>query len=94
VTLLCVTHDVADTQDFPRVLVIEQGRIIEDGAPQALFARADSRYRTLLAADKRVRHRTWQSDIWRRLSLIDGRLHGGRRHAGRKVVGIDEGRDG
>jgi ATP-binding cassette subfamily B protein len=94
VTLLCVTHDVADTQDFPRVLVIEQGRIIEDGAPQALLARADSRYRALLAADERVRYGTWQGEIWRRLSLIDGRLHVGRRYADRKVVGIDEGRHG
>lgn len=87
-TLLCVTHDLAETQDFPRVLVIEQGRIIEDDAPHVLYARADSRYRALLEADVQLRHRTWQSDLWRRLSLIDGKLHAERAHSQRKVVGI------
>ncbi len=46
-TLIFVTHDVADTLDFPRVLVIEQGRIVEEGSPRALYQEADSRYRTL-----------------------------------------------
>ena len=73
-TLLCATHDLADTQDFPRVLVIEQGRIIEDGAPQVLLARAGSRYRALMEADQAVRYRTWQGDQWRRLRLVDGQL--------------------
>ncbi len=35
VTLLCVTHDVAETLAFDRVLVVEDGQIIEDGAPQS-----------------------------------------------------------
>ncbi len=87
-TLFCVTHDLAETQDFARVLVIEQGRIIEDGAPQLLYARADSRYRALLDADAQVRQRTWQGEGWRRLSLIDGQLHTERAQAQRKVVGL------
>lgn len=87
-TLLCVTHDLAETQDFARVVVIEQGRIIEDGAPHMLHARADSRYRALLEADEHVRQRTWQGEMWRRLSLRDGRLHAQRPHASRKVVGL------
>ena len=87
-TLLCVTHDLTETQDFARVLVIEQGRIIEDGAPQILYARADSRYRALLDADEQVRQRTWQGDTWRRLSLVDGQLHSERPHTLRKVVGL------
>jgi len=92
-TLLCVTHDLAETQHFPRVLVIEQGRIIEDGAPHILCARPDSRYHALLEADKQVRQRTWQGDMWRRLSLVDGQLHAERPHTHRKVVGIKGGHD-
>ena len=92
-TLLCVTHDLAETHYFPRVWVVEQGRIIEDDAPDVLYARPDSRYRALLEADEQVRQRTWQGDRWRRLSLIDGRLHAERSHAQAKVVGIRGGVD-
>lgn len=87
-TLLCVTHDLAETQDFARVVVIEQGRIIEDGAPQILYARPDSRYRALLEAAEQVRQHTWQGEGWRRLNLIDGQLHAERSHVQRKVVGL------
>ena len=52
VTLLCVTHDVAETRDFDRVIVIEGGRIVEDGAP-ARLAVAGSRYHALLEAEAR-----------------------------------------
>src|SRR5262249_43178633 len=52
-TLLCVTHDVAETASFPRVLVVEGGRIVEDGAPSALLAR-ESRYREMVAAESSV----------------------------------------
>ena len=46
-TLVCVSHDVAETQDFDRVLVVDAGAIVEDGDPREL-ADADSRYRALL----------------------------------------------
>ncbi len=39
-TLLCVTHDVGETLGFERVLVVEDGRIVEDGPPERLAARA------------------------------------------------------
>ena len=73
-TLLCITHDVSATQDFTRVLVIEQGRIVEDGAPATLLAQPHSRYRALLAAEETVRQTLWQGSAWRRLSLTDGLL--------------------
>ena len=47
-TLVCVSHDVAETQDFDRVLVVDAGAIVEDGDPREL-ANADSRYRALLS---------------------------------------------
>jgi len=76
-TLLCVTHDLAETQHFSRVLVIENGRIVEDDAPSVLTARATSRYRALLEADERIRQYTWQGALWRKLRLVDGRLQSG-----------------
>ena len=38
-TLLCITHDVGETRDFERVLVVEGGRVVEDGSHAALLAR-------------------------------------------------------
>jgi len=73
-TLLCITHDVAETQDFTRVLVIEEGRIVEDGTPQLLLAQPTSRYRQLLDSDKDVQQKRWGATQWRRLWLEQGRL--------------------
>ncbi len=77
-TLLCVTHDVGETRDFDRVLVIEAGRVVEDGRPADLAAASQSRYRALLEAEEAVRHGLWASDRWRRVRLEDGRLQEGR----------------
>ena len=73
VTLLCVTHDVAETMAFDRVLVVEDGRIIEDGAPRDLAA-VQSRYRDLIEAEAAVNETMWKGDFWRRLTLAGGRL--------------------
>src|SRR5205807_936886 len=54
-TLLCVTHDVGETLEFPRALVIDDGRIVEDGSPHDLAADPVSRYRALLDAEQSVR---------------------------------------
>jgi ABC-type bacteriocin/lantibiotic exporter with double-glycine peptidase domain len=73
-TLLCVTHDVGETLGFPRALVVENGRIVEDGVPAELARQANSRYRTLLEAEESVREGSWSSGHWRHLRLEDGRL--------------------
>ena len=70
-TLLCVTHDIAETAAFPRVLVIADGRIAEDGPPAALLAQPGSRYAALAEAERRVRAAAWSGDRWRRLRLED-----------------------
>ncbi|MGE5183059.1 MAG: ATP-binding cassette domain-containing protein, partial [Acidobacteriota bacterium] len=70
-TLLCVTHDLAETRAFPRVLVIEAGRIVEDGSPDALAARPGSRYAALLADEARAAE-GWAR--WKRVVLVDGRV--------------------
>ena len=73
-TLLFITHDVQDTLDFDRVLVVQDGQIVEDGAPAALALRADARYRTMLDADRRVRARFAHGD-WRHLVVRQGAVH-------------------
>lgn len=73
-TLLCATHDVAETVGFDRVLVVEGGRVVEDGTPADLAAQADSRYAALLAAEEAVRAALWDDPSWRRLRLDGGRV--------------------
>ena len=73
-TLLCVTHDVGETLSFPRVLVVADGRVVEDGAPAELAAQPGSRYQALLAAEKAVRQDLWSDAAWRRIELEQGRL--------------------
>jgi ATP-binding cassette subfamily B protein len=70
-TLLCVTHDVEETLAFERVLVVEDGQIIEDDAPIQLAAR-DSRYRDLLRAEKLVRQKLWKAKEWRHIEVNKG----------------------
>lgn len=73
-TLLCITHDVGETLAFTRVIVIENGQIIEQGEPQALANDPDSRYRDLLNAEKSVNETLWASTKWRRLVIENGHL--------------------
>jgi ABC-type bacteriocin/lantibiotic exporter with double-glycine peptidase domain len=68
-TLLCVTHDVEDTLELERVLVLEDGRIVEDGPPRELAARPDSRYAALLAAEREIRADLSIRADWRRMRL-------------------------
>jgi ATP-binding cassette subfamily B protein len=73
-TLLCVTHDVGETQHFERVLVVDGGRVVEDGCPQNLAATPGSRYRALLEAEEVVRAEMGSSAQWRRVRLEGGKL--------------------
>jgi ATP-binding cassette subfamily B protein len=73
-TLICVTHDVGETQDFNRVLVIENGHVIEDAAPGELRETPGSRYADLLKAEEQVRTGMWASADWRHLRMEEGRL--------------------
>ncbi|HZF38893.1 MAG TPA: ATP-binding cassette domain-containing protein, partial [Blastocatellia bacterium] len=73
-TLLCVTHDVGETLDFDRVLVMSEGRIVEDAQAVELASRRDSLYRALLDDEEVVRAEMWASDEWRRLRVVGGRV--------------------
>ena len=80
-TLVCVTHDVAETQGFDRVLVLDAGAIVEDGHPRDL-ASAGSRYHDLLTAERDVAERLWTNPAWRYLRIDGGRLLEDRRGVG------------
>jgi ATP-binding cassette subfamily B protein len=77
-TLLCVTHDVGETLGFPRVLVVDDGRIVEDGRPEDL-ARGDTHYARMLQAESALRQAAWCSpgsaatdDPWRAIRIDNG----------------------
>jgi ATP-binding cassette subfamily B protein len=76
-TLLCITHDVGETKDFDRVLVMSGGRLAEEGTPEVLACTSHSHYATLLEAEEQVRQRLWSSSLWRHVQLISGRLYEG-----------------
>lgn len=73
-TFLVVTHDVDETEDCDRVLVLQNGRVAEYDTPAALSARADSLYNRMREANRATREELWNSDLWRRLELREGRL--------------------
>jgi len=73
-TMIFVTHDVPDTLDFQRVLVVEQGRIIEQGSPRDLYEKTDSRYRALCDQETITRQRLWEGSTWRHLKMSSGVL--------------------
>ena len=73
-TLLCITHDLSETESFDRVLVVEAGRIVEDGTPAELCASPASRYSQLLEAEQQARTQVWEAGLWRRIRIHSGRI--------------------
>jgi ABC-type bacteriocin/lantibiotic exporter with double-glycine peptidase domain len=73
-TLLVISHDIAESQSFDRVLVIEEGRVVEDGNPRELAAKPGSRLQAMLEAERAVREELWTAGEWRRLRLENGAL--------------------
>jgi ATP-binding cassette subfamily B protein len=73
-TLLNITHDVGETVAFPRVLVMDGGRIVEDGSPEELYRRTGSRYRALLEAEEAAQDGVWSDPAWRKFTMEDGRV--------------------
>jgi ATP-binding cassette subfamily B protein len=73
-TLLWISHDIAETLAFDRVLVLEEGRVVEDGDPRDLMENPASRLHAMYQAECAVRDGLWSSADWRRLRLQDGVL--------------------
>jgi ATP-binding cassette subfamily B protein len=72
-TLHCVTHDVAETRSFDRVLVMSHGTILEDDFPQFLARDERSVYRRMLDAETEV-NALWSSPNWRAVNLQGGAI--------------------
>ena len=71
-TILCITHDIGDTKSFDRVLVVDSGRIVEQGSPSSLAIDRGSRYFGMLAEEDAV-HQMWASQtVWRRVDVDGG----------------------
>ena len=73
-TLLAISHDIAEALTFERVLVLEDGRILEDGDPRELANNPESRFHALLEAENAIRDEFWNGAEWRHLSLKNGQL--------------------
>lgn len=73
-TFLFVTHDVDETLDCDRVIVMDSGRIAEYDTPAALIARDDSLYNRMRKANREIREELWGNPVWRRIELHDGHL--------------------
>ncbi len=73
-TLLWISHDIAETVGFDRVLVLEDGRVVEDGNPRELLEKTNSRLYAMYRAERAVRDGLWSSSDWRRVRLQDGVL--------------------
>jgi ATP-binding cassette subfamily B protein len=73
-TLLAISHDIAEAMTFERTLVIEHGRIVEDGDPRELARNPESRFRAMLEAEASIREEFWNGPEWRHLSLKNGQL--------------------
>jgi ATP-binding cassette subfamily B protein len=73
-TLLCITHDISGTRNFDRVLVMERGRVVEDGHPARLAEQPSSRYRGMLEAENAAHEALWSDGRWRRLRMAEGKI--------------------
>ena len=73
-TLVAISHDIAEALSFGRVLVVEDGQIIEDGDPRELASDPESRFHAMLDAERAIREEFWNGPEWLHLRLEHGQL--------------------
>jgi ABC-type bacteriocin/lantibiotic exporter with double-glycine peptidase domain len=73
-TLLCITHDMSEARSFARVLVVDRGKIVEDGAPEELATNPGSRFAQLIVEQERVQEQIRRSAAWRRFRIDEAGL--------------------
>ena len=73
-TLLCATHDLAETLAFDRAVVLDGGRVVADGAPRDLLADRDGAYARLVRAERELAETLTASPTWTRWRVADGRV--------------------
>lgn len=76
-TLLWVSHHVRETATFPRVLVFDGGRIVEDGSPQELLGRP-SRYASMVNSESELQRRLHDAP-WRAIAIDPAAANGAQR---------------
>jgi hypothetical protein len=72
-TILMVSHDLDSCRAFPRVLVIEGGRLVEDGAPADLLTQGGA-FARLGSAAADLQSQRWTDPAWRRWRVGEGRV--------------------
>jgi ATP-binding cassette subfamily B protein len=73
-TLFFISHDVQDTIPFDRVWVMSHGKIVEDGAPQALLGNKESIYRSIVNHEKKIRQSIVNKAQWRKWWIEKGEV--------------------
>jgi ATP-binding cassette subfamily B protein len=73
-TLIFISHDVQDTINFDRVLVMENGKIIEDSSPNNLLSKQNARYRAIIENEKTVQKSIIEKAKWKKWWIEDGKL--------------------
>ncbi|MGE0622072.1 MAG: cysteine peptidase family C39 domain-containing protein [Pseudomonadales bacterium] len=73
-TLLLVSHNIRETAGFDRVLVFDQGRVVEDGNPATLLTAPDSVYARLFEQEAAFEQHLARSGLWRHHRLHDGEV--------------------
>jgi ATP-binding cassette subfamily B protein len=73
-TLIFISHDIREAMTFERVLVMEDGTIVEDGDPRELARDPESRFHAMLQAERALREEFWDGAEWRHLRLHNGQL--------------------
>ncbi|MBU0505649.1 ATP-binding cassette domain-containing protein [bacterium] len=74
-TLICITHDIKETQNFDRVVIMAHGRIIEEGVPAQLLKDTASHYSRMLKSEEKIIKDLWSNNIWRKIRIADGKVH-------------------
>ncbi len=73
-TFVCAVHDMEVAAKFDRVIVLENGRVMEDGAPAELLARPGSLFAARWDAERRTRAELLAGASWRRLVVEAGQV--------------------
>ena len=59
---------------FDRVVVVDGGTVVQDGAPEDLYDEPDSLFARLLNRERKLLTELWMDPDWRRIRVDGGRL--------------------
>ncbi|MBP9707231.1 MAG: ATP-binding cassette domain-containing protein [Oligoflexales bacterium] len=72
-TLLCAMHEISLAAEFDRVLVVENGLLIEDGDPKKLIRR-NSRFNELFRFEQQLNIDLWKNNRWKKFYLNEKKI--------------------